>query len=459
MHEIIKLEDLTGQFNIQKSDKDKRLAFGWANVAIRKDGEQIIDYQGDMFDPEDLEEAAYKYVLNFGDAGEEHIPFLRKKAKMVESVVFTKEKLRAMGLPEDALPQGWWIGFKVFDDDTWEKIKNGTYKMFSIEGTGIREKVPDEELMKKKEGSFTFLEMLNKFNPYHDRLGRFANADGAASFTIRTKDPSKQHWADRAVAREKERTKNMGGAETTQSGPKKGLVRGLGQAHAEKLESLVAESTDPIKNVWNKYGDEITVASASSGRGKCDAAGQIYVHIDRDSQGTSFKAPYETTMHESGHSIDRAISKKVGYRFSVEYKDGLFEKTLIKEANDHIKKRQKELEADYESRSGVKQKVPIQYARDSIGAELRKGGSLATGDVSDIFEGATKGKISGSAGHGKSYWTGRTIYGMKIPGHSVAVEAFAEMFGATTTSPKSLEQIKKYFPESYKVFEEMISGI
>ena len=32
------------------------LAFGWASVAIRTDGEQIEDWQGDMIDPEDPEQ-------------------------------------------------------------------------------------------------------------------------------------------------------------------------------------------------------------------------------------------------------------------------------------------------------------------------------------------------------------------------------------------------------------------
>lgn len=50
----------------------------------------------------------------------------------------------------------------------------------------------------------TFNEIL-KFNPYHDSKGRFTTGGSAASFTIRTKDPSKQHMADMAVAREKER--------------------------------------------------------------------------------------------------------------------------------------------------------------------------------------------------------------------------------------------------------------
>lgn len=51
---------------------------------------------------------------------------------------------------------------------------------------------------------FDVIEEVEKFNPYHDQLGRFSQADTATSFTYQTKDPNKQHWADRAIAREKE---------------------------------------------------------------------------------------------------------------------------------------------------------------------------------------------------------------------------------------------------------------
>ena len=64
-------------------------------------------------------------------------------AVLVESVVFTKEKAEAMGIPEGILPTGWWIGFKVLDEDVWEKVKDGTYSMFSIEGTA--ERVEEED--------------------------------------------------------------------------------------------------------------------------------------------------------------------------------------------------------------------------------------------------------------------------------------------------------------------------
>ena len=56
----------------------------------------------------------------------------------MESVVFTEDKLKAMGIPDETVPYGWWVGFKIDDDDTWNKVKDGSYSMFSIEGTAVR---------------------------------------------------------------------------------------------------------------------------------------------------------------------------------------------------------------------------------------------------------------------------------------------------------------------------------
>ena len=48
---------------------------------------------------------------------------------------------------------------------------------------------------------------LEKFNPYHDSLGRFTTASGAKSFTIRTRGGAyQQSMVDRAIEREKQRT-------------------------------------------------------------------------------------------------------------------------------------------------------------------------------------------------------------------------------------------------------------
>ena len=134
---------LKGRFKIAKSDDEKMLAFGWASVSMRVDGELIEDWQKDIVEPEELEKAAYEFVLLYREGGEMHER--GGAAVLIESVVFTEEKTQAMGIPPGTLPVGWWIGFKVLDEDVWEKVKDGTYKMFSIEGEGERVEVKSDE--------------------------------------------------------------------------------------------------------------------------------------------------------------------------------------------------------------------------------------------------------------------------------------------------------------------------
>lgn len=128
-----------GRFNIQKSSDDKRLAFGWASISQDENGAALVDLSEDMIDPETLENAAYEFVKLYREGGEMHER--GDCATLVESVVFTKEKMAAMGIPDGTLPTGWWIGFYVTDDEVWEKVKSGEYPMFSIEGTAIQETV------------------------------------------------------------------------------------------------------------------------------------------------------------------------------------------------------------------------------------------------------------------------------------------------------------------------------
>jgi hypothetical protein len=140
------------RYTITKIVEEKHQVFGWALIAFDEKGAmvpqsfldengQVTDWQQDMVDEEDLEKMAYRFVLYYREGGEMHIK--GGSATLIESVVFTEEKQKAMGLPDGALPVGWWIGFLVTDDDAWEGIKNGTYQAFSIEGTAIREEVEE----------------------------------------------------------------------------------------------------------------------------------------------------------------------------------------------------------------------------------------------------------------------------------------------------------------------------
>ena len=129
--------DVTVESQIAKVDDDRRLVFGWASVAVTKNGETVIDHEGDMIDPRDLEDAAYSFVLKFGEANVNHTgPVV---GRVVESFVSTPDKLAALGLPGDALPVGWWAGWYIESEEAWAGVKSGEFKSFSIEGIGVRE--------------------------------------------------------------------------------------------------------------------------------------------------------------------------------------------------------------------------------------------------------------------------------------------------------------------------------
>lgn len=275
--------DQMDAFTIYKTDEDQRLVFGWASVAITVDGETLEDRQHDMIEPEDLEEAAYEYVLNFRDTGEEHLPGYRKKGKLVESCVFTPEKQRAMGIPEGILPVAWWIGFKIDDDDAWQRVKNGTYKMFSIEGKAER-----EEVEKADRTARTFDEVL-KFNPYHGYHGYFSTADGATSMTAFTNSKAGQ----KAIANIKEKAKQQGsaigggsGSSSTSAGESK-----------KPAEHKMAEGKDLLETMDPKKVGKMTTEEVLAAQG-FDGKPKVVTSMDEFSQA----------VQDNGNIAARGIS-------------------------------------------------------------------------------------------------------------------------------------------------------
>ena len=131
---------------ISKSIDQEQLVFGWASVAKDATGVRPLDWQGDLIDAEDLEGAVYKFNTDFRESNDMHVPGT-VNGTLVESVMFTKAKMAAMGIPEGVVPEGWWVGFRIDDPVAYYKVKSGIYKMFSIEGEGVRVPVPDETVV------------------------------------------------------------------------------------------------------------------------------------------------------------------------------------------------------------------------------------------------------------------------------------------------------------------------
>jgi hypothetical protein len=131
--------DFTVRGEISKMNTEKKQVFGWASV-IELNGQPVIDLQDDVMTIDTIEKAAYNYVNKSRKGGRQHQRNGEEPlhvSDMIESFVLTPEKKQAMGLP-DTTPTGWWCGFQINDDDTWQAYKDGKLKDFSIHGSGTR---------------------------------------------------------------------------------------------------------------------------------------------------------------------------------------------------------------------------------------------------------------------------------------------------------------------------------
>lgn len=95
-----------------------------------------MDKSGDFVDQiEEIEKTAVRFMLSSRNTDVGHANV--KTGSIVESMVFTPEKIEKMGIPAGVVPSGWWIGTKV-DDATWADYKAGRLTAFSVHGKGLR---------------------------------------------------------------------------------------------------------------------------------------------------------------------------------------------------------------------------------------------------------------------------------------------------------------------------------
>jgi len=126
------------RFNVTKT-ADRGLVSGWANVAINADGSLPLDWQDDCIRPEVLETAAINFMANYRGSGVMHMG--DSQGTVVESIVFTKDKQAALGIPDGIVPEGWFITVKLDNPEVFADVKAGKYRMFSIQGDARRIKL------------------------------------------------------------------------------------------------------------------------------------------------------------------------------------------------------------------------------------------------------------------------------------------------------------------------------
>ncbi len=256
------------------------------------------------------------------------------------------------------------------------------------------------------------------------------------------------------------------------------FAKKFGKEHYDQICDRAEKcSNQDLQKVWAHYEKNIAVGDANN-RGTAYCSGNnIYLNIYGVAKGNSYHTPYATLFHEAGHAID-GLAAQLGeangqWHFSSTYQNGLFPQTIKAEVDDWVKAILADMKAhkadwDYWLEQGwIGQESAAFYAAHSdlkitksmaYVAVQRKITSLSLmqyTDISDILEGATRGKIRCGIGHGGgSYWTKRSYNGVEW---GLGTEAFAEMLSATMSNPESLATIKKYLPKSYALFEEMLS--
>lgn len=222
------------------------------------------------------------------------------------------------------------------------------------------------------------------------------------------------------------------------------LEADFGKKHSAAIRGYLENAPETARRLWNTHAGRLRCIDAKY-RGKVahydPNEDGVRLSITRVSKATEFSAAYQTVFHEFGHQLDYVLNRVMGdgekYKaFSKTYKNGVFGKTLKKEANAAI-------DAFAKAHAVTDRATAEKMFSEQIKAELSL---MQRGDISDMFEAAMTMSYPFGVGHGHSYWR-------KIDN---GTEGFAEMYSAMINNPESWEQIQRFFPESCKIFLEML---
>lgn len=299
-----------------------------------------------------------------------------------------------------------------------------------------------ENIDKYKEKRIYWQQRNNEFIAAHsDVLRRDYERESTRGLVSKPPDPK---WKPSVVIPEP--TASIKPIRNNPLKPTSKLLTALSVEHRTEVIGSIERSPENIKAVWNEFENDLVLKDQNYKKTPCYKHGDgVYLNLSDAAKGNSYEKPFEAFFHEFGHHIDHELNKKYGDGnihtcFSRTYNNGIFGKTIKAEAKQCIE--------NYKS-----EHPEIKYISDVRTSFFNKLSKtlkpVQRACISDMFEMATKVPYPMGFGHGKGYWKNR----------DGGVEAFADMFATEITNKDSLEQIKKYFPQSYSIFKEMLEVI
>ena len=119
--------------------------YGYASTSVNSDGSLVVDHQGDIIPPDELEAAVTGFLRSAAATNVEHQG--PDVGRVIETALITPERLESYGLaidkrsPHPAPQVGWLVGFEVVDADAARAVRKGDLVELSIEGSADREPV------------------------------------------------------------------------------------------------------------------------------------------------------------------------------------------------------------------------------------------------------------------------------------------------------------------------------
>ena len=296
---------------------------------------------------------------------------------------------------------------------------------------------------------------------------------------------------------------------------------GVPAKYRDKVIQHYNSAPPEIRKAWEKCADKLNAPKFDISSGAYFSPRDRSTHYESQEKAygkSNYQEENAVFFHEYGHNIDFLLGGGKGSKedyYSVLYKDRAFGKSIAKECEDGYKSYW------YASKSATSMYDVVKSEQNSYGGmgieeyikealrenltidkyrQVRREITAASGndtalkaifdkylhkseeknrifndkstaykfcedvkdrysiyertDVSDIYEKFMVSKFDIAypfgIGHGKAYCKKKD---------STTLEAFAEMYSATATNNKSLEVIKTMFPESYKIFMEMLKEV
>ena len=336
-----------------------------------------------------------------------------------------------------------------------------------------------------------YAEQEAKYRYILDHLQEFENGTYGDNVNARIKDLKKQ-----AKTWQKELDKEYNNLEAIIGEPNVSKLAVYTEKNTTQIKHFLDDAPTNLKSLWDKCADNFNPLSNTDRWGRRRKGAYynasedgVWLPIKSVAKGDDLHPAYETVFHEYGHNIDYVINRKIGngnamQSFTENYKDGIFGKTIREETDRAIEKYGREhgffrVTTDEEIIDDAENMVRRRLMREDEKAEYirrrmetrteffdRSGAEKAfakeikekyklsdRGDISDMMESSFSFGYPFSAGHGKDYWK---TYGIGKEHIRVGREAFAEMYASSIANNGSWKLIQEFFPESVKIFDEII---